>query len=397
MRLSLIAPAAVLLGSASAKSLSQALISHGSLSMLHDLLKDLGLLEKFQTAERSTILAMTDDALIGLANWGLNMSTIDPALARAILEYHFLEGVFTSSDPLLKTDVQLAHSLLRPPILTNVTDGPVVKLSIIDDSLSAESGIQKVMQINESDITHDNGVLHTIDSNLVLPHNLSETTNLGNLYKFWDLVERSKSREILEAMKDVTVFLPDDNAVRQWSSALGSLTPEQLATVVANHAIPNRVLYHSAFSAGGNEYKTLSGMRVTVSGDSRGNIFINEAKILKKDVLIFGGVAHILDGVLVPSRHRGKFEVKSKLFEPGWLTSFCRFSLPIAVRQDSGLHGFAFGFVEGHGKDVCRGHKCLLTDRSCISHDKESEEQETVGILGVDNSQLGDTSAKHHR
>lgn len=326
------APAALLLGSTSAKSLSQALISHGSLSMLHDLLKDLDLLERFQTAERSTFLAMTDDALIGLANWGLNMSTIDPALARAILEYHFLEGVFTSSDPSLKTDVQLAHSVLRPPTLTNVTDGPVVKFSIIDGSLSAESGIQKVMQINESDITHDNGVLHTIDSNLVLPHNLSETTNLGNLHKFWDLVERSNSREILEAMKDATVFLPDDYAVRQWSSALGSLTPEQLATVVANHAIPNRVLYHSAFSAGRNEYKTLSGMKVTVSGDSRGHIFINEAKILKKDVLIFGGVAHILDGVLVPSRHRGKFEVKSKLFEPCWLTSFCRFSLPIAVQ-----------------------------------------------------------------
>ncbi|KXH47065.1 MFP1 protein [Colletotrichum nymphaeae SA-01] len=305
MRLSLMAPAALLLGSTTAKSLSQALISHGSLSMLHDLLKDLDLLERFQTAERSTFLAMTDDALIGLANWGLNMSTIDPALARAILEYHFLEGVFTSSDPSLKTDVQLAHSVLRPPILTNVTDGPVVKFSIIDGSLSAESGIQKVMQINESDITHDNGVLHTIDSNLVLPHNLSETTNLGNLHKFWDLVERSNSREILEAMKDATVFLPDDYAVRQWSSALGSLTPEQLATVVANHAIPNRVLYHSAFSAGRNEYKTLSGMKVTVSGDSRGHIFINEAKILKKDVLIFGGVAHILDGVLVPSRHRG--------------------------------------------------------------------------------------------
>ncbi|KAK7447917.1 hypothetical protein CaCOL14_007452 [Colletotrichum acutatum] len=304
MRLLLIAPAAVLLGIASAKSLSQALISHGSLSMLHDLLKDLNLLERFQMAERSTFLAMTDDALVGLAKWGLNMSTIDSALARAILEYHFLEGVFTSSDPSLETDVQLAHSVLRPPILTNVTDGPMVKLSVIDGSLCAESGIQKVMRINEADIAHDNGVLHTIDSNLVLPHNLSETTNLGNLHKFWDLVERSNTREILEVMKDATVFLPDDDAVRQWSCALGSLTPKQLATVVASHAIPDRVLYHSAFSAEGNEYETLSGMKVIVSRDSRGNIFVNEAKVLKQDVLIFGGVAHILDGVLIPSGHR---------------------------------------------------------------------------------------------
>lgn len=319
MRVPPIALAAVLLGIASAKSLSQALISHGSLSMLHELLEDLNLLERFQTAERSTFLAMTDDALVGLANWGLNMSTIDPALARAILEYHFLEEVFTSSDPSLKTEVQLAHSVLRPPILTNVTDGPVVKLSIIDGSLCAESGIQKVMRINESDIAHDNGVLHTIDSNLVLPHNISETTNLGNLHKFWDMIERSNTREVLEAIRDATVFLPDDKAVRQWSAALGSLTPEQLATVVANHAIPNRVLYHTAFSAGRNEYETLSGMKVTVRRDSRGQVFVNEAKILKEDVLIFGGVAHILDGVLAPLGHRGKFiifQAKAKLFEP---------------------------------------------------------------------------------
>ncbi|KXH60165.1 MFP1 protein [Colletotrichum salicis] len=305
MRLRFIVPTAVLLGSASAKSLSQALVGHGSLSMLHSLLKDLSLLERFETAERSTFLAMTDDALVGLANWGLNMSTIDPMLARAILEYHFLEGVFTSSDPSLKADVQLAHSVLRPPVLTNVTDGPVVKLAIIDGSLCAESGIQKVMHINESDIAHDNGVIHTIDSNLVLPHNISETTNLGNLHKFWEIIERSKTRESLEAMKDATVFLPDDIAVRQWSSALESLTPEQLATVVANHAVPNRVLYHSAFSAKGNEYMTLSGLKITVR-HSRGNVFVNEAKILKQDVLIFGGVAHILDGVLAPLGHRGK-------------------------------------------------------------------------------------------
>ncbi|KAL2875557.1 hypothetical protein SGCOL_009174 [Colletotrichum sp. CLE4] len=316
--------------------MSQALVDHGSLSMLHSLLKDLSLLERFETAERSTFLAMTDDALVGLANWGLNMSTIDPTLARPILEYHFLEGVFTSSDPLLKADVQLAHSVLRPPVLTNVTDGPVVKLSIIDESLCAESGIQKVIHINESDIAHDNGVIHTIDSNLVLPHNISETTNLDNFHKFWDIIERSRTREVLEAMKDVTVFLPDDKAARQWSSALESLTPEQLATVVENHVVPNRVLYHSAFSAEGNEYMTLGGLKITVRHDSRGNVFVNEAKILKQDVLIFGGVAHILDGILVPLGHRGKSIISKiaqvKLFELWDLTHFYRFHLPIVIR-----------------------------------------------------------------
>ncbi|WQF87723.1 Putative FAS1 domain-containing protein [Colletotrichum destructivum] len=304
MRFSLIAPATVLLGHTSATLLGQALTNHGSLSMLHDLLEDLDLLERFETAKKSTFLAMTDDALLGLANWGLNMSSIDPMLARGILEYHFLEGVYTSSDPSLRTDIQLVHSVLRPPILNNVTDGPAVKLSVILDSFYVESGIQKVMRINESDIGHDNGVLHTINSNLVLPHNISETTKLGNLHGFWNIIERSHTGEALETMKDVTIFLPNDRAVRRRRSLLDSLSIEELAMFATNHAIPNQVLYHSAFATDGSEYQTLSGLKVTIRHDSRGDVFVNEAKVLRQDVLIFGGVAHILDDVLISSGHK---------------------------------------------------------------------------------------------
>ncbi|KAJ0166270.1 Fasciclin-like arabinogalactan protein [Colletotrichum tanaceti] len=308
MRLSLLAWATAILGRHTlAIPLGQALTNHGSLSMLHDLLRHLDLLERFETAKRSTFLAMTDDALLGLADWGLNLSSIDPTLARGILEYHFLEGVYTSSDPSLRTDVQLVHSVMRPPILTNVTDGPVVKLSVVGGSLHVESGIQKVMLINESDMGHDNGVLHTINSNLVLPHNISETADLGSLslHEFGNIMERSRTREVLEAMKDVTVFLPNDRAVRRWRSLLDSLSVEQLARFVANHAVPNQVLYHSAFSTDGlRDYRTLSGFTVTIRHDARGDVFVNEARILRQDVLVYGGVAHILDDVLISSGHR---------------------------------------------------------------------------------------------
>lgn len=310
MRFPLIATATVLLGRhTSATPLGQTLTNHGSLSMLHDLLEDLDLLDRFETAKKSTFLAMTDDALLGLANWGLNMSSIDPVLARGILEYHFLEGVYTSSDPSLRTGIQLVHSVLRPPILNNVTDGPAVKLSVVVDSFYVESGIQKVMHINESDISHDNGVLHTLNSNLVLPHNISETTKLGNLHEFWNIIDRSHTGEVLEAMKDVTLFLPNDRAVRRWRFLLDSLSIEQLAMFVANHAIPNQVLYHSAFATDESGYQTLSGLNITIRHDSRGDVFVNEAKILRQDVLIFGGVAHILDDVLISSGYNRKFVV----------------------------------------------------------------------------------------
>ncbi|GKT47434.1 fasciclin-like arabinogalactan protein [Colletotrichum spaethianum] len=305
MRLPFIITGIMLLGHASAASLSQVLGNHGSLSMLHNLLKELDLLDRFEAVEGSTFLAMTNDALIYLANWGLNMSTIDPSLSKSILKYHFLEGVYPSTDPSLKTDTQIVHSVLRPPILTNVTAGPVVKLRMGKDGIfCAESGIQKVLHVNDSDINHDNGVLHTIDSNLVLPHNLSETTKLGNLQEFWNIIEKSGTKELLEPLQDVTIFLPNNNAVKQRLPLLDALTAEQLSILVANHAIMNHVLYHTTITDEEMELETLGGMKVVVKHDSKGDIFVNAAKVVTKDVLIFGGVAHIVDDVLVPSTGR---------------------------------------------------------------------------------------------
>ncbi|KAF4440590.1 MFP1 protein [Fusarium austroafricanum] len=279
MHLPLVATVALQLSCASAQSLGQALASHGSLSTLHGLLVDLDLLSGFEAAQNATLLAMTDEAIIGLANWGLNMSLIDAEIARGILKYHFLEGLYTSADPSLRADTQLVPSVLRPPVLTNVTDGPVVKLSAggVSNSIRVESGLQKVLQTVDADIYYDSGVVHAIDSNLVLPHNISETTNIGKLLEFWGIIEKSQTRELLETLRDATIFLPNDKAVRKGRPVLDSLEPEQLAAVVLNHAIPNRVLHHTAFAGEEKEFTTLSGMKVRVRRDLKGHIRVNDA------------------------------------------------------------------------------------------------------------------------
>lgn len=291
----------------SATSLGQTLRRHGSLSLLYEVLIELDLLPGYEEAYNVTFLAMNDEAMIYLADWGLNLTRIDPSIARAILDYHIVEGIHLSEELLRQNrEHKIAHSILRPLVFTNVSDGPAVKFMLRRPhdankpaTLIAQSGLQSISNIVDTDLRYDSGVVHVIDRNLVLPHNISETTNLVNeLHEFWRLIKKSQSEEILEELRDTTVFLPNDAAVQEALPALDSLTTEKLAAVIANHVVPNCVLYHTQFTPRTQKYSTLSGKTISVTRKSADNGLVNKAHILEEDILIYGGVAHVIDKVL---------------------------------------------------------------------------------------------------
>lgn len=315
----------------SATSLGQTLRRHGSLSLLHEVLVKLDLLPGHEETSNVTFLAMNDEAITYLADWGLNLTQIDPNMARVILDYHIIEGVHLSEELLRQNrEHQIAHSILRPPVFTNVSDGPAVKFMTRGPdnankpaSLIAQSGLQSVSNVVDVDLRYDSGVVHVVDRNLVLPHNISETTNLVNmLHEFWRLIKKSQSRELLEELRDTTIFLPGDAAVQKVLPALQSMTPEQLAAVVANHVVPSNVLYHTQLTAHAQEYSTLSGKTISVTRKSADSILVNKANILEEDVLIYGGVAHVIDKVLFTEQGTclETFETKQVV----WLTAHGR-------------------------------------------------------------------------
>lgn len=291
----------------SATSLGETLRRHGSLSLLHEVLVKLELLPGYEEAHNVTFMAMNNEAITYLANWGLNLTRIDPNIARVILNYHIVEGVHLSEDLVRQNrEHQIAHSILRPPVFTNVSDGPAVKLMLRRPhdaskpaTVIAQSGLQSISDIVDFDFRYDSGVVHIIDRNLVLPHNISETTSLVNkLHEFRRLINKSQSRELLEELRDTTIFLPDDAAVQEALPALDSLTPDQLAAVIANHVVPDHVLYHTKFTSRAKKYSALSGKTISVTREPAGNVLVNKANILEEDILIYGGVAHVIDKVL---------------------------------------------------------------------------------------------------
>ncbi|KAL5872575.1 hypothetical protein ACKVWC_008198 [Pyricularia oryzae] len=294
----------VLVPCLAAKSLRQVLASHGSLTALHDMLIRLDLLADFEATKNSTLLAMTDAAFDYLTNWGMDLGAVDPEIARGVMKYHFFPGVYASGDARLKLDGGLiAHSILKPPFLTNVTRGAAAKLLGAGprDPFRVESGIQKMLPVVQGDIAHDSGILHTLDENLVLPHSLSETTRLSqHLDGFWTLVQKAQLTGLLESLQDVTVLLPDNEAVDKVRGRLDSLNDRELKAVIANHVIPNRVLHLADFAAGdGVKAAALGGLHLDLKRDSEERLLVNDARVLKADLLVYGGVVHILDTVLL--------------------------------------------------------------------------------------------------
>ncbi|KAI9668123.1 MAG: hypothetical protein M1821_000943 [Bathelium mastoideum] len=299
--LSTVLAVTALLSAATARSLKSTVSSYPSLSILHSLLNQFDLLDLFDSLSNVTLIAPTDDAYRALAEWGFNVSEVEPFIARALLTYHVLDGAYTTDAIPYSDEPQVVHTLLQPPILTNVTKGAAVKLSRFGSTgLLVESGLQVIGGVEEADIHFDDGVIHTLNSSMVLPHNISTTAAIGNLFQFLDAMDAAEIVEPVESLKDVTLFIPHDGAFKKLNPLLRMLKPQQLAEVLGYHAVPGRVLYHESLLKHEKTLKTLQGEPILVSTDDSGTVFVNGAQVVRSDLITYGGVAHIINDVLIP-------------------------------------------------------------------------------------------------
>lgn len=93
--------------------------------------------------------------------------------------------------------------------------------------------------------------------------------------------------------QDVTIFAPTDGAFAAIANLVGTLSTEQLTTILTYHVVQGTVGYSTTLSNGAMLTTLQGGMvRVTVNGSS---IFINSAKVVTPDVLVSNGVVHVID------------------------------------------------------------------------------------------------------
>lgn len=303
-----------LLSQATSQSLSSAISSQGSFSYLYDALVHHNLLEVLNGARNSTYFAPNNDALQYLADFGINLTTTDHDIAKAIVLYGLTDGVHSSKSIRNDSQVRLARSALFPPLFTNVTDGQALKIRTNGTGNEAgfvlETGLQILTKVVETDIAFDHGVIHGTNTNMVLPHNISETAKLGHLGEFLGLLQRSGVEAEINALADVTIFIPHDKAISRLRPALDMMSKTQLAGIVAQHVVPNHVLYDDTLGHSKRAVETLGGAELTIERNERGEIVVNSVDVVRRDVLLYGGVGHIIDRMLLPGT--GKILIRSR-------------------------------------------------------------------------------------
>jgi transforming growth factor-beta-induced protein len=142
------------------------------------------------------------------------------------------------------------------------------------------------------------GVVQVIDSLLIPPSNITETTAAFNLTSFEGALWSSNLMDKLSVTPDVTMFAPANEAFQALGPAISDMTIEELATVLDYHVLPQEVFSTSLVN--GSVWMTQQGENITVR-QSGNNVYINSAQLLTSDILVANGVLHVIDNVLNPA------------------------------------------------------------------------------------------------
>merc|ERR1712064_32996 len=185
-------------------------------------------------------------------------------------------------------------------------------LDVIKSSKGVYVGadVKSLKQVTGADNLASNGVAHIIDGVMLPPSKLSaDKPNIVELAQSVDdlstLVTAVVAADLAETLSSpgpFTVFAPTNEAFAALpDGTLDSLLkPEnkaQLVDILTYHVLPAQVL--STDLKPKQIVKTVEGKDLLVS-IYEGDVYANKARVVGADNLASNGVAHIIDGVLLP-------------------------------------------------------------------------------------------------
>jgi uncharacterized surface protein with fasciclin (FAS1) repeats len=120
---------------------------------------------------------------------------------------------------------------------------------------------------------------------------------------FTTLVAAVKAAGLVDTLKGAgpfTVFAPTDEAFAKLPpGTVDALLkdPEKLKTILLYHVVSGKVMAAQVMKM--KSAKTVEGspVKIHVSGDS---VMVNNAKVIKADIVCDNGVIHVIDTVLMP-------------------------------------------------------------------------------------------------
>ena len=243
-----------------------------------------------------TVFAPTDEAFEALPEGTLDTLLADTDLLTDVLLYHVITDSVVGSD----TALSLAGTT---QLMANEAK---LAITVRGDALY----LNESMVIN-TDIEASNGVIHVIDA-VLTPTAIGEPE--GSIVDLalaspdlTTLVTALQAADLVSALADedalFTVFAPTDDAF----AALGE---DAIAALLADtDALTNVLLYHVVAGAAVDsvDATALYGEMVTMLNEADvtidirdGELYINDSKVIIKDIPATNGIIHVIDMVLIP-------------------------------------------------------------------------------------------------
>jgi uncharacterized surface protein with fasciclin (FAS1) repeats len=285
--------------------------SQPSLSTLLELVNLVdGLAETLSSASNITILAPTNEAFAKVPRDTPEGQAVelrnDTIAVSALLANHVFKGVYPSS---VITDIPtFGQTLLDGSYISaiqpfsNFTGGAYNELVKNGKDVCIISGEQTISTVLTPDIKLGPGItIHIIDQVLSFspPFQLFtaragytamnaalEAADLG--FSFGETQGGAGLN-----ISDFTVFVPTNEAFEDVGSVLASADMSTLQSVLKYHFIPNNVLFSTAL--GNVTVKSLAGEELTFTVLRDGSAWVNNARIVFANSILFNGVAHVID------------------------------------------------------------------------------------------------------
>lgn len=152
----------------------------------------------------------------------------------------------------------------------------------------------KTKRKNPQNLNFTGGIIHVIDHVLTLPQNVSTTLVNAGLSSLYGALNATGLLDTVNGLSNVTIFAPANAAFQRIGSALGGASTDTLKAILTYHVHVGQEPLYSTSLVNGSSLPTVNGGSLTIHTGSNG-VFVNSAKVITPDVLIAGGVVHVID------------------------------------------------------------------------------------------------------
>ena len=143
----------------------------------------------------------------------------------------------------------------------------------------------------------------TLASSIASAADIMDTAVAG---KFNTLVAAVKAAGLVDTLKGpgpFTVFAPTDEAFAKLPPGTLEmlLKPEnkaKLQSILTYHVVAGKVMAHDVMAL--HSAKTVEGQNVTIE-TMNGGVMVNNAHVIKTDIVASNGVIHVIDTVIMPN------------------------------------------------------------------------------------------------